>query len=86
MIYTFQRKTGKINVDRGIFYHLVLTKILLYTQYLPAEAIKAVDQKIEHNLLGNVLYQNEISSAGKTNFHLYRNLYHMRKKSIYNLQ
>ena len=69
MIYTFQRKTGKVNVDRGIFYHLVLTKILLYTQYLPAEAIKAVDQKIEHNLLGNVLYQNEISSAGKTNLH-----------------
>ena len=69
MIYTFQRKTGKVNVDRAIFYHLVLTKILLYTQYLPAEAIKAVDQEIEQDLLGNVLYQNEISSAGKTNLH-----------------
>ena len=69
MVHMFRRKTGQINMDRGIFYHLVLTKILLYTQYLPAEAIKAVDQKGEHNSLGNVLYQNEISSAGKTNLH-----------------
>ena len=69
MVHMFRRKTGQINMDRGIFYHLVLTKILLYTQYLPAEAIKAVDQEIEQDLSGNVLYQNEISSAGKTNIH-----------------